>query len=187
MPGGVVPLPPSGDRTFVVCYVADDAEYGAALAAQLRGEGLPVWSLGDLLPGDAQFRKIRQHLRDAVAVVVVMSPQSQDSDDITRMILEGMRHGHPFFPVLLHGELNYHLATTWYVDARDGRLLGGDELDLLHRLHRGHDSGRPLTAAGVLPPPLARPPVRAVRVPAATSLRRLDRFLRDREIGRAHV
>lgn len=112
MPSGVVPLPASGDRTFVVCYTADDAEYGAKLAAQLRDVGLPVWSLGDLLPGDTQFRKIRQHLRDAVAVVVVMSPQSQDSDDITRMILEGMRHGHPFFPVLLHGEPNYHLATT---------------------------------------------------------------------------
>ena len=136
LPAAPHPVTEPDQHAFVVCYAADDVTYGAQLAGQLRQAGLPVWSVGDLRPGDVHFWKIRQQLAYAVAVVVVMSPQSQDSEDITRMILEGVRHGRPFIPVLLHGERNYHLANTWYVDARDGRLLGDDELAMVARLHR---------------------------------------------------
>ncbi|WP_308425174.1 toll/interleukin-1 receptor domain-containing protein [Wenjunlia tyrosinilytica] len=177
LPSPARPVTEPDQHTIVVCYAAADAEYGGQLADQLRRAGLPVWSVGDLLPGDAQFWKIRQQLTYAVAVVVLMSPQSQDSDDITRMILEGMLRGRPFFPILLHGDRNYHLANTWYVDARDGRLLGDGEVGMLRRLHEAEADGRPLEAAAVLPAPLERPPVPAVRVPVATSLDRLDGYL----------
>ena len=181
------PVTEPDQRAFVVCYAADDVGYGAQLAGQLRQAGLPVWSVGDLRPGDAHFWKIRQQLAYAVAVVVVMSPQSQDSEDITRMILEGVRHGRPFVPVLLHGERNYHLANTWYVDARDGGLLGDGELAILARLRDADTAGCPGDPAQVLPAPLARPPVRAVRVPAPASLDRLNGYLREQEFEHADL
>jgi hypothetical protein len=181
------PVTEPDQRAFVVCYAADDVGYGAQLAGQLRQAGLPVWSVGDLRPGDAHFWKIRQQLAYAVAIIVLMSPQSQDSDDITRMILEGLRNGRPFVPVLLRGEPNYHLASTWYFDAHDGRPLGADELAMLGRLREAHAAGGQVDPAKVLPAPLARPPVRAVRVPPAASLDRLNGYLGERELEHADL
>lgn len=138
------PLTPPADPAFVVCYAPADAEYGARLAGQLRSAGLPVWSTDDLRPGDAQFWTIRQQLRYAVAVVVVMTPRSQDSDDVTRMILEGQVHGRPFVPVLLDGDVNFHLAATWHLDARDHTLPDAAQLDLLRRLYDDVRHERPV-------------------------------------------
>ncbi|MET8024970.1 TIR domain-containing protein [Streptomyces avermitilis] len=137
------PLTAPEEPAFVVCCAPADAAYGGRLTAQLRAAGLPVWSTDDLRPGDAQFWTIRQQLRHAVAVVVVMTPQSQDSDDVTRMILEGQVHGRAFVPVLLDGEVNYHLAATWHVDVRHGGLLDEAELGLLRLLREDVTQGRP--------------------------------------------
>ncbi|MFF1347584.1 TIR domain-containing protein [Streptomyces sp. NPDC058322] len=183
LPSPPRPLTSPDQHAFVLCYAAADAAYGLALADQLRTAGLPVWSAADLRPGDSQFWTIRSQLASAAAVVVLMSPHSQDSDDITSMILEGMLHQRPFFPVLLEGQRNYHLAHTWYVDARDGRLLGPAELDLLRDL----DTGRPDASSPVFPAPLARPAVGTVRVPPAASLERLSTYLRDGEFAHADL
>ncbi|MBB5783508.1 TIR domain-containing protein [Nonomuraea jabiensis] len=178
LPSPPRPLIPPEQDSFVLCHVGADHDYALRLVLQLRGAGLPVWWLGSLEPGDLQFWEIRRRLRHAVGVIVLMSPPSQDSDDITRMIIEGELHARPFIPILLHGRRNYHLAHTWYIDARDGRPLGADELAILRRLHRAHAAGQPLEAGGLLPAPLASPPVRALRLPAASSLARLDGLLK---------
>jgi len=187
--GGSRPVVPPDRPAFVVCYAGADAGYGGALAAQLRDAGLPVWSVGDLRPGDSHFWLIRQQLRYSLAVVVVMSAPSQDSEDITRMILEGQLHGRPFVPVLLDGERNYHLANTWYVDARDGRLLDPGELALLAKLSAPAPAGggRPADPVTVLPPAAASPPVRTVRLPPAAGLRRLTTYLAEREYAHADL
>lgn len=179
------PLSAPDRPAFVVCHAAADTEYGTALAGQLRAAGLPVWSAGDLRPGDAHFWTIRQQLRYAVAVVVVMTPQSQDSDDITRMILEGQVHGRPFVPVLLDGEVNYHLAAAWHIDARDGALLADAHLDLLSRLHEDLTRGEPPR----LPAPARRPsgPAPAVRLTASAGLEQLRAHLADGESEHADL
>lgn len=187
LPSPPRPLTSPDQRAFVLCYAAADAAYGLALAGQLRSAGLPVWSAADLRPGDSQFWTIRRQLAFAAAVVVLMSPHSQDSDDITSMILEGMLHQRPFFPVLLEGQRNYHLAHTWYADARDGRLLSPAELDLLRDLDAAPDAGQPGAPSPVFPAPLARPAVGTVRVPPAVSLERLNTYLRDGEFAHADL
>ncbi len=187
LPSSPRPVTEPERPALVVCYASADLDYAQALIGQLRADGLTVWSVGDLRPGDAQFWSIRQQLTYATAVVVLMSPQSQDSDDITRMILEGLRHERPFFPVLLDGERNYHLAHTWYVDARDGRLLSPHELEMLRRLDEAAAEHRPLDPATVLPAPLESPPVRAVRVPASVSLDRLHHALCSGELEHADL
>ncbi|MGN9844318.1 toll/interleukin-1 receptor domain-containing protein [Nonomuraea sp. H19] len=187
LPSPPRPLTCPEQDSFVVCHVGADHDYALRLVLQLRGAGLPVWWLGSLEPGDLQFWQIRRQLRHAVGVIVLMSPQSQDSDDITRMIIEGELHARHFIPILLHGQRNYHLAHTWYVDARDGRLLGDDELAILRRLHQAHTAGRPLEPGSVLPAPLATPPVRALRLPPAASLARLDGMLKAEDYRHADL
>ncbi|MER7187502.1 GUN4 domain-containing protein, partial [Streptomyces hyaluromycini] len=177
------PLTAPARPAFVVCHDPADAAYGSALAGQLRESGLPVWSTGDLRPGDAHFWTIRQQLRHAVAVVVVMTSPSQDSDDVTRMILEGQVHGRPFVPVLLDGEVNYHLAASWHIDARGGALLGAADLDLLHRLHEDVTRGRPPR----LPEPRRRAPAPSVRLTPAAGLERLRAHLAENEYEHADL
>lgn len=187
LPSRPRPITEPDRHRIVICYVAADAEYGRRLAAQLHAAGLPVWSLSDLRPGDEEFWVIRQQLRHAIAVIVLMSPQSQESDDITRMILEGRAYGRTFFPILLLGGRNYHLAATWYVDARDGRPLGREELAMLARLHEADAAGSPLDPVEVLPAPRARPAAWSVRLPGAFSLHRLDAYLAEGEFGYADL
>jgi len=161
---------------FVVCYAAGDAAYGRRLARQLRDAALPVWSADDLRPGDAQFWTIRQQLRHAVAVVVIMTPESQDSEDITLMIIEAREHQRTLVPVLLHGSLNFLLAATWYVDARDGGLLADAELGVLHQIHEDVTARRPVRLPEARLGPGAGQS-RALRLPAAAALDRLRGFV----------
>jgi hypothetical protein len=177
------PVTPPDRPALVVCYAPADAEYGRALAGQLRGAGLPVWSIDDLRPGDAHFWTIRQQLRNALAVVVVMTPQSQDSDDVTRMILEGQVHGRPFVPVLLDGVVNYHLAAVWHIDARDGALLDDTELGLLHRLHDDVTRDRPPR----LPEPPRGTPPPSVRLTPSAGLEGLRAHLAEGEYEHADL
>ncbi|MET7702158.1 TIR domain-containing protein [Streptomyces sp. NPDC005485] len=177
------PLTPPRRPAFVVCSAPADAAFGGRLAEQLRTAGLPVWSTDDLRPGDAQFWTIRQQLRHAVAVVVVMTPQSQDSDDVTRMILEGQVHGRTFVPVLLDGDVNYHLAATWHVDARDGALLDAAELDLLRALHRDVTQCRPPR----LPDPGVGSTAPVVRMTPPAALERLRAHLAEDEYEHADL
>ncbi|MGI5144367.1 TIR domain-containing protein [Streptomyces sp. CA-106110] len=186
-PAAPRPVTAPEQPAFVVCYAPADAAYGRLLAGQLRAEGLRVWSVGDLRPGDAHFWTIRQQLRYAVAVVVVMTPESQDSDDITRMILEGQVHGRPFVPVLLHGEVNYHLAATWHVDARDGGLLDEAELELLRRIHKDVAEGRPVQLPDARPTGVGIPAPPVVRVSASAALEQLRAHLAEDEYEHADL
>lgn len=172
---------------FVVCYAPADAEYGRLLAGQLRAAGLRVWSVGDLRPGDAHFWTIRQQLRYAVAVIVVMSPESQDSDDITRMILEGQVHARPFVPVLLHGKVNYHLAATWHVDVRHGGLLDDAELGVLRTIGKDVAAGRPVRLPDPRPAGAGSPAPPVVRVSASAALELLRAHLAEDEYEHADL
>ncbi|OKH90803.1 peptidase [Streptomyces uncialis] len=179
----------SAQPAFVVCYARADAAYGERLVDQLSGSGLPVWSLGHLKWGDDYLWTIRQRLRHALAVVVLMSPEAEESEDVTREILEGQRHSREFFPVLLRGERNYLLASSWYLDARNGDLPGPEAMRLLRRLHDSHRSERRSPAPGtppVLPLPAARP-VPAVRSPARGSLATLEALLAEHETEHADL
>lgn len=179
----VTPPPPPG---FVVTYAGSDAEYGERLVDWLERAGLPAWSIAKLTPGDRWVHEIRQRLRDALTVLVVMSPASEDSEDVEREILEGRWHGRKFFPVLLAGDRSYLLATSWYFDARGGALPGEPELLRLRRTHQAHLHG------GVVPPPEPELPAYSMRAPVARfadgiPLRRLRAYLKEQEYAHADL
>lgn len=195
--GGPVPLTAPARPGFVVCYARSDAGYGERLAGHIAGAGLPVWSIAHLTWGDDYIREIRRRLRHAVAIVVLMSPEAEDSEDMTRKILEGQRHGRDFFPVLVRGGRHYLLASSWYFDARAGVLPGPAEMRLLRRLYDAHDGAlrrfsartRPSVPSRSfgLPRPPAASPARPARLPAGASLGRLRGFLAEGEIEHADL
>jgi hypothetical protein len=179
------PVKPA-DRAFVVCYADADADYSHRLVLRLRDAGLPAWSEGDLLPGDDWPGEVRRQLAAAIAVLVLMSPQSQESGDITRMILEGQLRSRPFVPFLLSGDVNYHLADKWYFDARNGRLPDPSLLDVFRKLQEGDAVDGKADPEKVLPAPPG-PVITAVRVPPSAGLDLLNRYLSAGEFGYADL
>lgn len=157
-----VPAEPS----FVVCYARQESDYARRLLPALSRAGLPVWSISHLTWGDDVLSTIRAQIRHALGIVVLMSPEAENSEDITREILEGQRHSRPFFPILVRGDRHFLLASTWHFDARTGSLPGHVELDLLRRLR---DSGRAVAPAPDRGAAAARPAAPPVAVPDSPS------------------
>jgi hypothetical protein len=179
------PLTAPAEPSVVICYAREDLEYVRRLTHQLATFGLPVWTVGRLTWGDDWVWAIRRQLASALAVVVVMSPQAQAADDLTRDILEGQRHGRAFFPILLSGERHYLLASSWYFDARGGALPGDAELQQLQRLREpGHRTPPASTAVGAVGDV---GDVAAVRAPVDASLATLSALLAAGEAEQADV
>jgi TIR domain/GUN4-like len=177
-PPGVVPRP-----AFVVTYARPDAAYGERLVDWLTRAGLPAWSIADLPWGSRFVHEIRTWLRHALAIVVVMSPAAEDSEDVEREILEGQRHDRQFFPVLLRGDRNFLLASSWYFDARGGGLPGERELRRLRRVYEAHRSGGTAPVPDVVVPGLEQ----VTRSTGVLALRRLRSFLREEEFAHADL
>ncbi|MQY15784.1 hypothetical protein SRB5_59750 [Streptomyces sp. RB5] len=180
--GAARPLTGPAEPSVVICHAREDLEYARGLGRQLADAGLPVWTAGRLTWGDDWVWAIRRQLASAVAVVVVMSPEAQAAQDVSRDILEGQRLGRPFFPVLLRGERHYLLASSWYFDARGGALPGPAELRQLRRLLE--PSGGGLRADTPPPWPERR---KSVPPPVDASLATLSALLAAGEVEQADV
>ncbi|MEV4508271.1 TIR domain-containing protein [Dactylosporangium sp. NPDC049525] len=181
----VRPAPPPAappPASFVVVYAGADAGYGGRLVSWLSEAHLPVWSIARLTWGSEYTREIRDRIRHSIALVVLMSPAAEESPDVTREILDGQRHDRIVFPVLIQGAPNFLLASTWYVDARDGALPGPAQLRTLQRVYRDHAAGR----VAQLPPP-RQPAVTAARTPTGLELARLRASLADGELEHADL
>ena len=179
------PLTEPKQRMMAVCYVESDQDYGQRLVRHLRHAGLPAWSIADIRPGERHIWVTRQRIAHATTIIVLESPQAQESEDITRMILEGERYGRQFYPILLDGHRHYLLAPVRCLDARDNRLPDVAELDILRRMEAADAIGVPLDLATSVGGP--RPEARPADVPASQALRRLDSYLGEREFEHADL
>jgi hypothetical protein len=168
-----------GPPGFFLSYTQADAAYVKRLAEHLEAEDLPVWLDAKLRWGARVPGEIRDRLAAAPAIIVIMSPASEQSEWVEREILEGQRYGRPFLPILLRGYRHFLLAATSFFDARDGGLPGEQEIRRLRDLLDGHAA----------PPPSQRPsPVVPVTVvPSETSLRKLRNALEEGQFVHADI
>jgi hypothetical protein len=179
------PLTEPKQRMLAVCYVESDQDYGQRLVRHLRHAGLPAWSIADIRPGEWHIWVTRQRIAYATTIIVLESPQARESEDITRMILEGECHGRQFYPILLDGHRHYLLRPVRCLDARDSQLPDAAELDILRRMEEADATGVPLDLAAAAPG--ARPAARLVDVPLSAALRRLDSYLGEQQFEHADL
>ncbi len=116
-----------------ISYDRENQTYTQKLADSLRQRGFDVWMDARLESGDRWLRTIEQTVRDSAAVVVVMTPESRDSEWVEREILLAQSESKPIFPLLLRGGVFFLLINTRWDDVTNGRLPPDDFYDRLER------------------------------------------------------
>jgi hypothetical protein len=117
-----------------VSYSKEDEHYVKQLLSLLRNSGLPVWADDRIDFGDRWWRTIVANIRASVAMVIVMTPASENSKWVEREILLADKLDKPLFPVLLQGECHPLLITVQYHDVRDQSMPPQTFIDTLRRL-----------------------------------------------------
>ncbi|MBL8161009.1 MAG: SUMF1/EgtB/PvdO family nonheme iron enzyme [Anaerolineae bacterium] len=115
-----------------ISYSKHNSDYAYTLADFLQENGFDIWIDRIRIEyGVDWWAAIVQGLKGCGALIVVMTPESRQSDWVKREVFIALEDEKPVFPLLLNGE-NWELfVLTQYVDVRDGALPDGD---LLKRL-----------------------------------------------------
>lgn len=109
-----------------ISYSRRDQPYARALAEALRKHGFDVWIDDRIDYGTRWWRTIEEAIQNCGALVVIMTPDSRNSEWVEREILLAQRQNKPIFPLLLKGEEFGLLITTQFVDVRHGNLPPDD-------------------------------------------------------------
>ena len=116
----------SSTNHVFISYSREDQPYVRRLADNLRERGFEIWMDDRIDFGDSWWREIVKAVRASAALVVVMTPDSEESEWVEREIRLAQREGKPIFPLLLRGQENPLLITTHYVDVTDGQMPPGE-------------------------------------------------------------
>ena len=111
-------------------YSRKDEEPMRLIAKSLRAQGIKVWVDNEkLIPGTPIWEdEVEKAIRDAVAIVVVLSPDSKNSEWVKREMTMADQHQKRVFPVLVRGDENtsisLRLINRQFVDLRTNQDAG---------------------------------------------------------------
>jgi hypothetical protein len=92
-------------KHLFLSYSRKDTDVMTRVRDTLRAEGFEVWTDEKLTPGTDQWSKaIQQAIRDAYCVVVLLSPDSNNSKWVANEIGYAETCKVPIFPILVRGE-----------------------------------------------------------------------------------
>lgn len=114
-------------------YSRKDVQFMAVVRDHLRSQQLQVWTDESLQPGTPDWeRAIEQKISTAGCVVVILSPDSRNSEWVSRELAMADSHKLRIFPVLLRGDdqtaVPLRLATTQRIDATENPTQALEEL-----------------------------------------------------------
>src|ERR1043165_645941 len=91
---------------FFMSYSREDADLQRRIVAELRGRGIHVWvDVENLIPGSPTWeREIERSIRAASGVIVLLSPDSNNSEWVRREISFGEQNAKRIFPILVRGD-----------------------------------------------------------------------------------
>jgi len=118
------------DSQVFVSYSRRDDAVMRRIVAFLRGEGINVWVDNEkLVPGTPIWEtEIEKALRNSSAVVVILSPDSKDSEWVRREITLADQFRTRIFPVLVRGDegssISIRVVTRQFVDMRQNEEVG---------------------------------------------------------------
>jgi hypothetical protein len=104
------------------------------LIALLRISGLQVWADDSIEFGERWWRTIVAAIRSCAAMVVVMTPTSEESRWVEREVMLAEKLKKPIFPLLLKGDGFPLLMTLHHYDVRDGSMPPMNVIKTLGRL-----------------------------------------------------
>ncbi|MBE2271177.1 MAG: SUMF1/EgtB/PvdO family nonheme iron enzyme [Anaerolinea sp.] len=106
-----------------ISYSKKDITFARHLRSRLQDAGFVVWmDETKLVPSERWWPTIERNIITCKAFIVIMSPNSKESDWVEREILvaEDSDHRKPIFPVLLEGKAWSRLGNVQYEDMRAG-------------------------------------------------------------------
>ena len=119
---------------FFISYSREDTAKQKRIVRELRERGINLWvDIENLTPGTPTWeREIEKAIRGATGIVVLLSPESNNSEWVRREISFGEQHRKRIFPVLIEGDDHtstpLRLASHQRVDLRAKFEAGLDEL-----------------------------------------------------------
>ncbi len=119
---------------FFMSYSREDANLQRRIVAELRGRGINVWvDIENLIPGSPAWeREIERSIRAAAGIIVLLSPESNNSEWVRREISFAEQHEKRIFPILIGGDeddsVPLRLSDHQWVDLRSNFHARLDEL-----------------------------------------------------------
>ena len=119
---------------FFMSYSREDSVKQRRVVRELRERGINVWvDIENLTPGTPTWeREIEKAIRGAMGIVVLLSPESSNSEWVRREISFGEQHRKRIFPVLIEGDANtsipLRLSSHQHADLRVHFEAGLDQL-----------------------------------------------------------
>ncbi|HET9257573.1 MAG TPA: beta-propeller fold lactonase family protein [Pseudonocardiaceae bacterium] len=107
---------------FISYRHGDDVMYVHRLSEHLANEGVSVWFDHEIVTGDRWDHVIRLKINTCVALVVVMTPQAEESEWVAREINQAELMNKPIFPLLLDGQGFFRLSNLQYEDVTGARM-----------------------------------------------------------------
>jgi TIR domain len=129
----------SSGRNFFISYSRADTSKKQNIVKQLRARGINLWvDIENLVPGTPAWElEIERAIRGAAGIIVLLSPESNNSEWVRREISFAEQNDKYVFPVLIRGDeddsIPLRLSNHQWVDLRKDFENGLDELsDALH-------------------------------------------------------
>ncbi|HEX3054214.1 MAG TPA: TIR domain-containing protein [Aggregatilineaceae bacterium] len=113
-----------------ISYTQDDYVFMNSISLDLENEGIEVWRDDSIKPGDPHWDDlIQQKIKEAICVVVVLSPKAVQSRWVKVEVATAEEIGLPIIPALVHGDpsdaVPLRLKTTDYIDLRAPNYKSG--------------------------------------------------------------
>jgi len=114
--------PPS--RHIFLSYSRADDDLMGRVRDDLAGEGFKIWTDANLTPGTPSWKDgIEQAIEGASCLVVILSPDSKQSEWVKRELDYALAYGLPIFPLLARGDersaVPFALISTQRIDLRE--------------------------------------------------------------------
>src|SRR5215510_2926293 len=123
----------SSGRHFFISYSRADTTKKQNIVKDLRARGINLWvDIENLVPGTPAWeREIERAIRGAAGIIVLLSPESNNSEWVRREISFAEQNDKQVFPVLIHGDeddsIPLRLSNHQWVDLRRNYNNGLDE------------------------------------------------------------
>ncbi len=105
-----------------ISYSRRDKDYAVQLSEHLGSSGFHVWIDSQIEYGDAWFKEIDEAIKSCAAFLLLMSPESYQSEWVQKEILLAKRYKKPIFPLLLQGEEFGIVIDLQFADVKDAAM-----------------------------------------------------------------